>query len=199
MLKVFVAESVSEDDFYDRNWEGNVAQESLRINKQIPYYRIVMTLPLLRRAVRSAAKRDCQVFHLSCHGCFDGVTLTNGESLNWQDLAKVFQPFASTKRVLVLSSCVGGDAGAAQAFQNEQDRFGWIIGPEATDDDGLLTFSGACIAWPILYTQLSESTERASFDKAIDNMNRVTPHQFVRRRWDLNEQCYRRHPGKDSR
>ena len=57
-------------------------------------------------------------------------------------------------RALILSSCLGGDAGAARAFKAQRRRPQVIFGTEGKHK---LTFSGACISWPVLYTELVEN------------------------------------------
>jgi hypothetical protein len=94
---------------------------------------------------------------------------------------------------LILSSCLGGDKGIAQAFEKHERRPKVIFGTESQDKK--LTFSGACISWPILYTDLvKRGMTKEVFMDAVDKMNRITPHEFVYRRWDGEK--YVRHPSR---
>jgi hypothetical protein len=98
-------------------------------------------------------------------------------------------------RALILSSCIGGHRGIAGAFKERSRRPEVIFGAEAKDDEHLLTFSGACISWPILYTVLATvGMNPEAFKDAVNKMNHITPHQFVYRRWD--EEQYRRYPSR---
>jgi hypothetical protein len=67
-LKVFTAESVSPEDFYDRDWEGHIVEEIVRLLGGKASYRIVLNDELLCRAIKTASDNDYDVFHLSCHG-----------------------------------------------------------------------------------------------------------------------------------
>jgi len=99
-------------------------------------------------------------------------------------------------KALILSSCVGGDRGIAQAFKKRKRRPDVIFGAEADEDENLLSFPGACISWPILYTVLAtKGRTREAFKDAVNKMNHITPHRFVYRRWD--GQGYRRYPSRD--
>jgi hypothetical protein len=192
-LKVFIAESVTHEDFYDRDWEGHAAEEIVRLLNGRTRYRIVLNKTLLRRAIKEAADNDYGIFHLSCHGDEDGVQLSGNRDVSWRELAEYFQEAKSTPEALVLSSCVGGDAGIARAFEKLDRRPTVIFGAEATEEDDLITLPSACISWSILYSVLAtEGMTPDAFKEAVTKMNKVTPHQFVYRRWD--DKGYRRYP-----
>lgn len=189
-MKVYIAESVAADDFFYRRWEGHVVEEIARLLGGRPYYRIVITRDLLAEAIRRAKRSECEVFHLSCHGNSSGLALTSGEELSWDDLGAVFEAADYAPGALVLSSCLGGDRGAARAFRERTPRPTVIFGSESK-----LTFAGACIAWPILYTELeTRGMAREVFRDAIDKMNTVAGHEFVYWRWDDDRDGYRRYP-----
>jgi hypothetical protein len=194
-LKVFIAESVSHEDFYDRDWEGHAAEEIIRLLDGRTRYRIVLNRTLLRRAIKEASGNGYGIFHLSCHGNQDGVQLSGRRNLSWRKLAEYFQEAKSAPDVLVLSSCVGGDDGIARAFEKLSRRPGVIFGAEASKKSDLITLPSACISWSILYSVLAEDGMTAdAFKNAVDKMNKVTPHQFVYRRWHGGK--YRRYPTK---
>jgi hypothetical protein len=195
-LKVFVAESVSAKDFYNRDWEGRAVEEIVRLLSGRTSYRIVMTSALLRKAIESASEREYDIFHLSCHGDREGIQLTDKTEIDWNELADLFQEAKPMPRALILSSCVGGDSGIAHAFKKRRRRPNVIFGAEASGKKDVLTFPGACISWPILYTELlRRGMSPDVFKDAINKMNSVTPHQFVYRRW--NEGRYLRYPPKE--
>jgi hypothetical protein len=143
-FKILVAESVSADDFYERDWEGYVVEEIVRLLGGRTFYRIVKTPKYLAKAITLAAKNKCDVFHLSCHGNETGICLTDDTHLSWRELAKVFQQADPMPKVLTLSSCLGGDKGLAQAFKKSVRRPDVIFGAEADEPDNI-TFAGACI------------------------------------------------------
>jgi hypothetical protein len=192
-LKVFIAESLSHEDFYDRDWEGHAAEEIVRLLDGRTRYRIVLNRTLLRKAIKEAAGNDYGIFHLSCHGDDKGVQLSGNRNLSWHELAGYFQGAKSAPSVLVLSSCVGGDAGIARAFEKLAQRPTVIFGAEAREEEELITLPTACISWSILYSVLAANGMTPdAFKEAVTKMNKVTPHQFVYRRWD--GKGYRRYP-----
>jgi hypothetical protein len=71
---------------------------------------------------------------------------------------------------------------------------GLTVGPVGKGNRRI-TFTGACITWPILYTALAKGgLTRDAFKDAVTKMNRITKHEFVYRRW--HEGKYRRHPSR---
>lgn len=55
-LKGFIAESVSPEDFYNRDWEGHVVEEIVRLLNGKASYRIVLNAELLCRAIKTASR-----------------------------------------------------------------------------------------------------------------------------------------------
>lgn len=146
-LKAFIAESVSPKEFYDRDWEGHVAEEIVRLLDGKASYRIVLNAEMLRRAITSASENAYDVFHLSCHGSKKGVRLTDNTRLSWGEVADCFQKAAPPK-ALILSSCVGGDGGIARAFEERKRRPQVILGPRPTTTSTCLPFPAHASAGP---------------------------------------------------
>jgi hypothetical protein len=192
-LKVFIAESVTHEDFYNRDWEGHAAEEIIRLLDGRTRYRMILNKTLLRRAIKEAATviTVFSIFHVMVMKT--GVQLSGNRDVSWQELAEYFQKAKSAPEALVLSSCAGGDAGIARAFEQLDRRPTVIFGAEATKEDDLITLPSACISWSILYSVLAtEGMTPDAFKEAVTKMNKVTPHQFVYRRWD--DKGYRRYP-----
>jgi hypothetical protein len=191
-LKVFIAESVFPEDFYDGDREGHVVEAIVRLLRCKASYKIVLNAKMLRKAIGAASENDYDIFHLSCHGDENGIQLTDETELSWDELADCFQKARQTPEALVVSSCVGGDRGIARAFQDRERRPRVIVGTEGKRKHRI-TFPGACISWPILYTVLATRGITAkAFKDAVNTMNHVRSHLFVYRRWD--GQKYRRYP-----
>lgn len=196
-MRTYIAESVYPEDFFERRWEGHVVEEIVRLLHGRAFYRIVMTSALLDAALGRARKRDCDVFHLSCHGDESGICLTDGTDLSWDELALKFRDARYSPSVLVLSSCLAGDRGAARAFRNHTSRPAVIFGTEGDGDDKI-RFPGACITWPMLYTELlTQGMEQSALRSAVNKMNRVTAHQFVYWRWNDDSDRYLRYPPRE--
>jgi|SRR5208282_1379656 len=194
-LKAFIAESVSPEDFYNRDWEGHIVEEIVRILDGKTSYRIVLNAELLCKAIKMAAENEYDIFHLSCHGDAVGIELSDQTVLSWKELADCFQTVGRMPSVLVLSSCVGGDRGIAGAFKERKVKPQVIFGAEAEGKKHVLTFPGACISWPILYTALATGGRTPeAFKDAVRKMNKITKHRFVYRRWDGDK--YKRYPSQ---
>ena len=121
-LKVFIAESVSPEEFYNRDWEGHVVEEIVRLLDGKASYRIVLNAELLCTAIKTASENAYEIFHLSCHGSKKGIRLTDDTRLSWTELADCFQKADEMPKALILSSCVGGDGGIARAFEQRNRR-----------------------------------------------------------------------------
>jgi hypothetical protein len=194
-LKVFVAESVHAADFYARDWEGHVVEEIVRLLRGRTSYRIVLNKKLLCKAIKTASEKGYEIFHLSCHGDKKGIQLTDGTNLSWEEFAECFQTTKTMPGALIISSCVGGDSGIARAFAKRKHRPSVIFGSEGKKSHRI-TFPGACISWPILYTVLATRGVGAdAFKDAVRKMNKITAHRFVYRRWA--DTAYRRYPSRD--
>lgn len=191
-LKIFIAESVDPADFYAGNGERHVVRALAEVLHWKASYKIALDSDTLRQAIAHAANSRYDIFHLSCHGDKVGIQLSNPTELSWDELADCFQDAQHTPRALVVSSCVGGDAGVARAFSTRKRRPAVIFGAEGTKARRII-FPGACISWPILCTALARAgVTREAFKDAVAKMNLITKHQFVYRRWQEGE--YRRCP-----
>lgn len=190
--KILIAESVAPEDFYDEDCEGHVVQAMAKVLHWKSTYKVALNAETLCRAIKHASKGGYDILHISCHGDKKGIELTDETDISWAELAEYFQDAGDAPRALVLSSCVGGDAGIADAFRKCKHRPSVIFGAEGKKKLRI-TFPGACISWPILYTSLARrGLTRKAFQDAVTKMNLITKHKFVYRRWD--EGKYRRYP-----
>lgn len=187
---VFIAESLSPEDFYEHRLDGFAANEVLKIQSCPTDYRMVLTRKYLRRAIAEADENNYAIFHLSCHGDSDGIQLADGTEIDWLTLARMFKPYATLERCLVLASCSGGHFAFTKALVKAGATFGYVFG--STDEDGV-GFTDSCLAWSVLYRELIENgLERATLVRAVDVINLIAPGKFVCRRW--NGSIYERYP-----
>ncbi len=191
---ILIAESVFPEDFYADNCEGHVVEAMSRVLHWKASYKIALNPETLCCAIKASATEGYDILHLSCHGDAKGIQLTDETELSWEELADCFQELERIPQALVVSSCVGGDGGIARAFQNRKRRPSVIFGAEGKAKRHI-TFTGACITWPILYTSLAkEGLTRGAFEDAVNKMNMITKHEFVYRRWHGGK--YRRYPSR---
>ena len=106
-MRAYVVESVSPANFFNREWEGHVVQEIVRLLGGRTFYRIAIGRQYLDKALRHARRADCDIFHLSRHGNDMGVCLTNDDSVSWDELATAFERANYAPDALILSSCLG--------------------------------------------------------------------------------------------
>jgi len=192
--KILIVESVFAKDFYKGNREGQVVEAIARVLHWQPEYKIALDKGHLCKAIETAATDSYDILHISCHGDAGGIQLTDETELSWDDLASCFRGLNPIPKALVISSCVGGDAGVARAFRRNGRRPNVIFGAEAQDPNEI-TFPGACISWPVLYTSLAQTGLTAeAFKDAVTKMNLITKHKFVYRRW--HDGNYRRYPSR---
>ncbi|GLV23874.1 hypothetical protein [Sphingobium sp. TomTYG45] len=189
-ISVFIAESLSPKDFYERRLDGFAANEVLKIQSCPTDYRIVLTRKYLRRAIEEADENNYAIFHLSCHGDSDGIQLADGTEIDWLTLARMFKPYATLERCLVLASCSGGHFAFTKALVKVGATFGYVFG--STDVDGV-GFTDSCLAWSVLYRELIENgLERDTLRRAVETINVIAPGKFVYRRWSGS--IYQRYP-----
>jgi hypothetical protein len=85
----------------------------------------------------------------------------------------------------------GGD----KSLKERKKRPQVIFGAEASEEEHLLTFPGACVSWPILYTSLKTGgMTPEAFKGAVRKRNQITNHDFVYRYWHKGK--YRRYPSR---
>ena len=189
-ISVFIAESLSPKDFYERRLDGFAANEVLKIQSCPTEYRIVLTRKYLRRAIEEADENNFAIFHLSCHGDSDGIKLADGTEIDWLTLAHMFKPFATQERCLVLASCSGGHYAFTKALVKVGAAFGYVFGSTAADGVG---FTDSCLAWSVLYRELIENgLARDTLQRAVETINVIAPGNFVYRRWSGS--VYQRYP-----
>ncbi|MGA7437275.1 MAG: hypothetical protein WBW32_03995 [Luteibacter sp.] len=189
---VFIAESLDAEDFYDRRLDGMAAHEVLKVEASRVEYRMVLDRLHLVRAVNEASEELFDVLHLSCHGDFDGICLADKTEISWVGLAEILKPFSSTNRILVMSSCKGGNVALTKALQKCGAIFGWVFG--ATEEVG---YTDSCVAWSVLYRVLEDgktAVSKKSAKKAIDLINDLMHGDFVYRRWDASISKYKAYP-----
>ena len=61
-LRIFIAESVSAEDFYEGRVDGYAANEVLKIQGVSTIYRMVLTRTLLDASVREAGRQGCGLY-----------------------------------------------------------------------------------------------------------------------------------------
>jgi len=196
-FSVFVAESVQAEDFYEGRTDGFAANEVLKIQQVRTSYKVVFDKYHLKRAIHDAQAGEFEVLHISAHGDDGGISLTDGNFVTWLELAGLLGTLGGVpdraRKILVISSCMGGYVGLSKALQKRGVAFRFIFGSTARAGVG---FTHSCLAWSILYNRFAElGSSRFDLPElriTLDKINQVVPGDFVYRRW--NGRVYLRYP-----
>ncbi|MHB1018504.1 MAG: hypothetical protein ACYC2X_11565 [Coriobacteriia bacterium] len=168
---VYVIESPSADDLYDGRTEGRMLVEAFQLAGIRNRYVLAVGREQFERAMtddfaRAAADFSAiPILHLSAHGCKDGITLTSGELIDWNQLAGYLRPANNALRnllVVCMSSCFGA-YGRVMAMQDDRDApyFAILGHPDSP------TWSVAAVAYVAFYHRLFDGS---GFTQAIDAM-----------------------------
>ena len=113
---VFILESPSDEDLLEERMEGKALSTAFNL-ASIPHtYNLVATKKAfttalswrLHEAIKSHQKAP--ILHISMHGNDDGVALTNGDFISWDDLRKELTPLLNNMGgglLICMSSCYG--------------------------------------------------------------------------------------------
>ena len=132
---VYVIESPPDVDLLDGRTEGKSLCEALKL-AGIPYwYSLATTLNTFDQCIGQrlldAVSHFNQppIIHLSMHGNNEGVELTNGEFISWENLRKKLSPLTNAMNgglLICMSSCFGS-AGCRMAMHEENDQPFWAL------------------------------------------------------------------------
>jgi hypothetical protein len=160
---VYVIESPSAEDLLADRTEGRVLVGALDL-AQIPrWYSLVVNRKILQHTLGarlSEAWRHLQkppVVHLSMHGNQNGVGLTSGESLSWDDLRLLLAPLNNAMQggLLICMSTCFGSSGCRMAMFDGTDMPFWALVGNA----GSRSWSDAAVAYVAFYHQFFKGTQ----------------------------------------
>lgn len=156
---VFILESPSGKDLLDGRTEGRTLSEALSLAGTDSCYSMVTNRELFYEALRSrmiaAIERfptKSPILHFSMHGSPDGVALTNGDFVTWDEMRSALSGLNSimTRGLLIcMSSCFGG-AGCRMAMHEEDAQPFWAL----IGNSGSPTWADAAVAYVTFYHQL---------------------------------------------
>lgn len=132
---VHVIESPSAQDLLDGRTEGRSLCEALSL-ANIPHcYNLATTLESFREALGARLTNACAqheappILHLSMHGNNEGVALTDGTFLTWNQLRLELAALKNAMAgglLICMSSCFGG-AGCRMAMHEDGDQPFWAL------------------------------------------------------------------------
>lgn len=153
---VYVIESPSSRDLLDGRTEGRMLTEALRLAEIPHWYSLASDRSMFREALSErlleaweAHGKKVPILHLSLHGSTDGVVLTSGESLSWDELRQELMPLirAMDGGLLVcMSSCFGSSGCRMAMYEDSEPHFWALVG-----NVGSALWSDAAIAYASFY------------------------------------------------
>jgi len=154
---VYIVESPSSADLFDGRTEGGVLRETLKLAEVRAEYRLATNVGFFDKAIgeellglANASKADSTAYlpmlHISAHGNPDGIELTDGTFLHWDDLRLRLHPINEALNGLLivgLSSCHGSSGLRMAAWETGPRPFGLLFGHhgEASWSDLALGFA----------------------------------------------------------
>ena len=169
---VFIIESLDPDDEGNGRFEGSIISNMLRLHGKQPEYRYVRTRAQFEDAIQEFGRSRYRYLHISAHGEPEGMSTTNLEEIDYDELADLLKPHLQNKR-LFLSACSMVHEDMAAYLIPKTDCFS-VIGP--VDD---IHFHKAAIFWASLYHLL--------FLKDAEKINRARLRDTLSKTADLFE------------
>ena len=171
---VYIVESPSADDLLDNQIEGRALCSALKLARIPHAYHLASSLEALRKALGERLIQTLQepqfsgkrpMLHLSMHGNDEGVGLTDGEFLSWNDLQRELQPlmnFMQGGLLITMSSCFGF-SGCRMAMNSTPDHPYWaIVGNTAS-----VAWSDAAVGYIAFFHQFFKQTP---LDRCVEIM-----------------------------
>lgn len=168
---VYIIESPKPEDLLDGRFEGKVLGEALCL-AEIPYsYSLSISKGMFVYCMgrwlfdEILRLRSLPILHLSMHGDQNGIALTDGDYIEWSELAELIGPLAKIlegKLIISLSACYSA-AGCRMAMTNSSDLpFGLLVGSLSQ-----VAWADAAVAYVAFYHRLFKG---ASAYEAVEAM-----------------------------
>ena len=180
---VYIVESPGARDLLDGRTEGRALCEALTLAGIPSVYRLVTTPETFDEALDSGLLAACRstgapegrfpILHLSAHGSQDGIQLTSGHFVDWEELHTRLKPllqFMENALLLCMSSCHGIEALKMPLQLDPDHHFGWLVG---SNDEPL--WSDAAVAFITFYHLLFK--RQHTIQECVRRMNLASGHE----------------------
>ncbi len=157
---VFVIESPSEIDIYKRRSEGEVVKQVADLNgipcvvrTAISQQACMACFQIGLKEARASYPGYTPVIHISAHGNSEGIQLSNGHVMDWDELKEHFRPVNQDLNnflVVCMSSCEGY-AGIRMAMENDTAPLPFYALVGCSEKP---TWSETAVGYATLYHQL---------------------------------------------
>jgi hypothetical protein len=152
---VHIIESPSSDDLLDGVTEGRSLSEALTLARIPHWYNLATDGATLGRALGQRLVEAWRhhnrlpILHLSIHGSQNGVVLTDGMRLSWDDLRQILLPLNRVMNgglLICMSTCFGSAGCRMAMFVDNEPPFWALVG-----NTGSAGWSDSAIAYISFY------------------------------------------------
>lgn len=152
---VYVVESPSSDDLYNRRFEGWALVQVLNLAGIPSDYKLAVDIEAFKYSLAEGFLECLKrmgvlppILHISSHGSSEGIMLTKGDVLGWNELRDLIMPINQAYKgnlVFCISSCEGFSA-CRMAMKEGELPFLGIVG-----NIGMAKLSDTTIAFSTFY------------------------------------------------
>lgn len=179
---VYVIESPSDIDLYHRRTEGDVLVQSLRLAGINCVSRCAISNKAFCAALQVGLKEEMTSFspripllHISSHGDEEGIQLSSGESVTWEQLSGLLHPInaALNNNLVVAMSCCNGYSGIRMAMRTDDSPMPFFALVGSWEKP---TWSDTVVAFSAFYHQLHKGVH---VREAVQAMNAASGCNFA--------------------
>lgn len=174
---VYVIESPSDSDIYDGRSESDILRLAINLNQIHCFGKCVISKNTFYDAIFQDLNNKVSelsefygnvipIIHISAHGNKDGIGLSNGEFVSWNELGELLtliNKALDNSLIVCLSSCNGFSGTQMAKKLNSDLPFYALIGHK-----GQPQWSETAIAYAVFYHLLAKGK---SIDEAVNAMN----------------------------
>ena len=165
--EVFIIESLDPDDEGNGRFEGSIISQILRLHGKAPKYCYVRTRREFGKAVKRFGESGYRYLHISTHGDGEGMSTTNQDEIDFDELADVLGPHLRYRR-LFLSACSMVREDLARKIIPNRGCLS-VVGPIKD-----ICLSDATVVWSSIYHLMFSQNERSMRRSILkDRLQRV--------------------------
>lgn len=159
---VFVVESPSPVDLYHRRSEGEIIKQAVNLN-QIPCtVRTAVNFEAFEASLKIGLIEEMErykglipILHISAHGYSEGIQISDGTIITWQNLRTFFTPInnALNNSLIICLSCCEGYSGIRMAMFLEDNGYPFYA---IVANSGKPLWSDTAVAYSTFYHLISK-------------------------------------------
>lgn len=141
---VFIIESLDPDDEGNGRFEGVFLSHVLRLHGKAPKYCYVRTREEFEDAALEFGRSNYRYLHISAHGDSEGLSTTNQDEIDFDELGEMLKPHLRGRRLFV-SACKMVHEDLAKAIIPESGCSS-VVGPVHD-----IYFTDSAVVWASIY------------------------------------------------